>query len=141
MVKTINNNFTLVLAGCIGAFLISCGGEGDDADEAFRYDPMSDQFKTDAINIATVAVISSTLDAELLAIKKINEAGGILGKELNLVGMIADNTEAAVRQAEEMLEYDIKVISVSFSSRSRAVSELSIPKQVPLISESTTRRN
>ena len=126
---------SLLLSTC---FVVSCGGESDDATTALRYDPVADQFKDDAINIGSITNTPSVKNAILLAVKQINEAGGVLNKELNVVATVASDTEDAMRQAENLLQRDIKVLNVSYSSRSKAVSELTIAKGIPLISESAT---
>jgi branched-chain amino acid transport system substrate-binding protein len=55
-----------------------------------------------------------------------------------VVAFVAANTEEAMRQAQNLLAKDIKVLNVSYSSRSKAVSTLTIAKKIPLISESAT---
>jgi len=118
--------------------LISCGDESDDATEAFVYDPVKDQFKPDAINVGSIVNANSVRDAVLLAAKQVNDAGGVLNKEYNVVAFIADGADNAVVQAQEILKEDIKAINVSYSSRSKAVADLTIPLEIPLISESAT---
>ena len=118
--------------------LSSCGGKSNDATEPFVFDPLFDQFDPNAINIGSIVNAPSPRNAILLAVNQVNEAGGVLGKKLNSVALLASSTKDAVAQAKKLLEQDIKVISVSFSSRSKAVSQLTIPQQIPLISESAT---
>ncbi len=118
--------------------LLSCSSSNNDVDEAFTFDPSADQYKPEAINVGSIVYTPSVRNAILLAAKQINQSGGVLGKEYNVIGFIGDSTESAVRLAENILNTDIKAINVSYSSRSKAVSELSIAKQIPLISESAT---
>jgi branched-chain amino acid transport system substrate-binding protein len=57
--------------------LVSGYGEKiEDATKAFDFDPVTDQFKANAINIGSIANMPSTRNAVLLAVKQINEAGG-----------------------------------------------------------------
>jgi branched-chain amino acid transport system substrate-binding protein len=120
-------------------FLVSsCEEKSEDATQAFEFNPVADQYKDNAINIGSIVNAPSIRNSVLLAVKQINEVGGVLNKELNVVALVAADSEEAVRQAKNILEKDIKVLNVSFSSRSKSVSILSIAKQIPLISESAT---
>jgi branched-chain amino acid transport system substrate-binding protein len=119
------------------ALLLGCGDNADST-EPFEFNAIPDQFNADAINIASINNVPSVRNAILLAVKQINEAGGVLGKPYNDIAIVASGADDAVRHAKKILEQDIKVINVSFSSRSKAVSQLSIAKQIPLISESAT---
>ncbi len=134
----INNwyaKFVFFYAFCL--LLMSCG-ESDNATEMFENDPVADQYKTSAINVVSITNIASVRNAVLLAAKQINGAGGVLGKEYNVVAFVASGTDEAVSLAKKSLEFDIKAFNVSYSSRSKAVSELTIPAQVAIISESAT---
>ena len=122
----------------ISLFISGCDDNSNDATEPFQYNPVDDQYKEDAINIGSIANVPSVRNSVLLAVKQINEAGGVLNKELNAVTLVASSTENAIKQAENVLAKDIKVLNVSYSSRSKAVSVLSIEKRIPLISESAT---
>jgi ABC-type branched-subunit amino acid transport system substrate-binding protein len=122
----------------ISLFISGCDDKSNDATEPFQYNPVDDQYKEDAINIGSIANVPSVRNSVLLAVKQINEAGGVLNKELNAVTLVASSTENAIKQAENVLAKDIKVLNVSYSSRSKAVSVLSIEKRIPLISESAT---
>lgn len=137
--KTINLPVK-VLTLSLSVLIISsgCNNQSDDVTQAFNFDPVPDQYDVAAINIGSIVNTPSVRDAILLAAEQVNQAGGILGQNLNVVAFVANSTDDAVRQAEKLLEYDIKAISVSYSSRSKAVSELTIPKNIPLISESAT---
>ena len=124
---------------CFMTYLVmGCGEKSGNATKAFDYDPVQDQYKANAINIGSIVNVPSVRNSVLLAAKQINEAGGVLNKELNVVALVATSTEDAVRQAKNLLEQDIKVLNVSYSSRSKAVSALTIAKQIPLISDSAT---
>lgn len=129
-----------VLTLSLSVLLVStgCNNQSDDVTQAFTFDPVPDQYDVAAINIGSIVNTPSVRDAILLAAEQINQAGGVLGKNLNVVAFVANSADDAVKQAEKLLEYDIKALSVSYSSRSKAVSELTIPKNIPLISESAT---
>lgn len=133
-----HHNKCLTIIPIIIFVVAGCNEKSKDTTQAFEYNPVADQFKSDAINIGSIANVPSIRNSVLLAVKQINEAGGVLNKELNVVALVAANTDEAVRQAQNILEKDIKVLNVSYSSRSKAVSVLSIAKQIPLISESAT---
>jgi branched-chain amino acid transport system substrate-binding protein len=129
---------TLLPALVLFTFIGCGGGESDDVTEAILSDPVADQYKADAINIASITNLSSVRNGVLLGEKHVNEAGGVLGKEFNVVAFVAGSTEESVILAGKILENDIQIINVSYSSRSKAVSELTIPREVVLISESAT---
>jgi branched-chain amino acid transport system substrate-binding protein len=128
----------LIIIPFVLSLAAGCGGKSGDATETFDVDPVADQYKDNAINIGSIVNVPSVRNSVLLAIKQINEAGGVLNKELNVVALVASDTNEAVRLAQNLLEKDIKVLNVSYSSRSKAVSILTIAKQIPLISESAT---
>ena len=119
--------------------LIGCsGGPSDDATEPLTFDPLADQFKPGAINIGSISNIHTIRNGVLLGVRHVNDAGGVLNKEFNVVAFVAEGAQDSVELARKMLEKDVKVINVSFSSRSLAVSQLTIPAEIPLISESAT---
>ena len=126
----------LLIAGSIG--FLGCDDKSRDLTEPLEFSPAADQFVQDAINIASIVNVDTIRDSMLLAAKQINAAGGVLGKPLNVVSVVASDTEHAVRLATDILQYDIKLMGVSYSSRSKAVAQLTIPMQIPLISESAT---
>ncbi|MFT5636205.1 MAG: branched-chain amino acid transport system substrate-binding protein [Cognaticolwellia sp.] len=134
----IQHNKYLIIIPFIFFVVSGCEEKSEDATQAFKFNPVADQFKKNAINIGSIANVPSIRDSVLLAVKQINEAGGVLNKELNVIALVAADTEEAIRQAQNILEKDIKVLNVSYSSRSKAVSALTIAKQIPLISESAT---
>lgn len=138
MHKKISKINQVIIIILMPLFALSCNEQSDDATQAFIFDPVPDQFKPSAINIASIVNAPSIRNSVLLAVKQINAVGGVLGKEYNAVVFQSSSIEDAVEQAQQLLQFDIKALSVSFSSRSKAVSELSIAKQIPLISESAT---
>ncbi|MCJ8268892.1 MAG: ABC transporter substrate-binding protein, partial [Psychrosphaera sp.] len=122
----------LVLGGCGG------GGQSDDVSEPIPFDPVADQYDSNSINIGSISYANTVRNGILLGVKHVNEAGGVLGKSLNVVAFVASSADESVKLAQALLEKDIQVINVSFSSRSKVVSELTIPRKVVLISESAT---
>jgi len=135
---TTHGRMPFLLLTLISAVIL-CGCEqSDDATELFVSNPLDDQYKSDAINIGSITNIPSVRNAVLLGVKHVNEAGGVLNRELNVVAFVAEGGDDSVELAEKLLAQDIKVVNVSYSSRSRAVSELTIPAEIPLISESAT---
>ena len=132
-----NLTLALLLAG-VYVILGGCTDKSDDQTDPFTFEPTKDQFKSGALNVGSIVNIDSVRNAILLGARQVNEAGGILGKELNLLALKARDTEHAVSLAQEMFEYDIKLVNVSYSSRSKAVAALAIPKGIPIISESAT---
>jgi branched-chain amino acid transport system substrate-binding protein len=133
---SIQHSLPLVLTTC----LLGCsgGGSSDDVTDPLSFDPLADQFKPGAINIGSITNIPSVRNGVLLGVRHVNDAGGVLNKEFNVTAFVAEGAQDSVELAGKMLERDIKVINVSFSSRSLAVSELTIPAEIPLISESAT---
>lgn len=122
----------LLLNGCGG------GGESNDVTQPIVFDPISDQYDPNAMNIVSIAYVNSVRNAVLLGMKHVNEAGGVLGKPLNVMAYVTTNTEDTLALANELLTTDVQVFNVSFSSRSQAVAELAIPQQKLIISESAT---
>lgn len=122
----------LTLNGCGGS------GESDDVTQPIAFDPVADQYEPEAINIASITNINSVRNAVLLGVKHVNDAGGVLGKQLNVMAYVADGADESVELAEAVLAKDVQVINVSFSSRSKAVAALTVPRKVVLISESAT---
>lgn len=131
----------IMLLCCFSVLMLNgCGGSGEsnDVSEPIVFDPVSDQYQQDAINIASISYNSSVRNAILLGEKHINEAGGVLGKNFNVMSYVASDTDDSVRLAQRLLEVDIKIMNVSYSSRSRAVAELTIPRRILLVSESAS---
>jgi len=118
--------------------LTSCGGGSSNFDQPFVSDPLADQYDGNAINIGSIANSPAIRNSVLLGVRDVNDAGGVLNKKLNVVAFVSADVPDSVALAKQLLKVDIKAIHSSFSSRSLAISELSIPKQIPLISESAT---
>lgn len=131
-------NVVSLLATMTLSMLSGCNNESNDATQALVFDPLPDQFKENALNIGSISNAHHARNAILLAVKQVNDVGGVLGKELNAVAFVASGVDEATRQAEKLLTADIKIINVSYSSRSKAVAPLAIAKQIPIISESST---
>ena len=133
-----NNCFYLIFVLLMLSLISGCTDKSEDVTEPLKFEPVKGQFVKDAINIGSIVNVPSVRNAVLLASEQINQAGGVLGRDLNPIVFISKNTEDAVKLATDLLAYDIKLINVSYSSRSKAVSALTIPKNIPLISESAT---
>jgi len=118
--------------------MTGCTDTSEDVIEPLPFAPVKGQFEASSINVGSIVNVPSVRNAVLLASRQINEAGGVLGKDLNLIAFISNNTEDAVALTEDLLRFDVKMINVSYSSRSKAASALTIPKNIPLISESAT---
>jgi len=128
------------ISACLTATaLAGCGGTSpEDATKPLPFDPVSDQFIEDAINVGSLSSLPSVRDAVLLGVKHVNDVGGVLGKQYNSVALVPRGTDEAGRMGEALVNAGIQVINSSFSSRSRAVSEFTIPNGVLQISESAT---
>ncbi|SFC72660.1 ABC transporter substrate-binding protein [Pseudoalteromonas denitrificans] len=115
-------------------FIVSCGGaHNDDANTPLVIDIVAQQFKQDAINIGSISPRLDRLNSCLLAAKQINEVGGVLGKELNIVGFIATSTEQSTEFVKKMLEVDIQAIELQFSSRALAAADFTVPAEKVLL--------
>ncbi|WDE01165.1 ABC transporter substrate-binding protein [Thalassomonas actiniarum] len=108
--------------------LCGCGGENDDADQPLVLDIVAEQFNEEAINFGSVAARQERLDVCLLAVKQINDLGGILGKELNLVGFVARSTAESTELVQKLVDADIQALEVQFSSRAIAAADITVPE-------------
>jgi branched-chain amino acid transport system substrate-binding protein len=122
----------LMFAGCGG------GGQSDDVSQPIPFDPVADQYDSNSINIGSISYGNTVRNGILLGVKHVNEAGGVLGKPLNIAAFVAADADESVKLAQALIDQGIQVINVSYSSRSKAVSELTIARKVVLISESAT---
>ncbi len=112
----------------VAASMASCSElDSDDAAELLDIDVVAQQFKAGAINLGSVAARQERLDACQLAIKQVNDAGGVLGKEFNSVGLIATSTAESTELVQEMVDAGIQALEVQFSSRALAAAELTVP--------------
>ena len=124
---------SLLLACCCG------GGEGDgDATTPLPANAIAAMVDPSAINIASVGWRTSTRDTFLLAAKQINDAGGVLGRHLNAIALVArDNTEAQT-MGQQLIAAGVQILNVSTSTRVLNLMPLAIANGVPIITESSS---
>ncbi|TQV85394.1 ABC transporter substrate-binding protein [Aliikangiella coralliicola] len=130
--------FTIIIFCYLTINLIACSSSDSNQNQPLQPDVVADQIKTDAINIGSIAARPSRRDAILLAVKQINDSGGVLNKELNAVTTIRRNVTDSVQFALDMVNAGIEVIQVSGSSRSTSITETLSPLKKLIISESAT---
>ncbi len=123
----------LVLAVLVSIIALSaCGATGDDTLKVAILAPLSGDVRTFG---------ESTRDGALLAIEEWNEAGGVLGKQIEVI--IEDsqcNAEAAVSAANKVIDQDgVKfILGEVCSSASIPVSEIATAKNVLQMSPTST---
>lgn len=117
----------------------SCGpGTSPDQTDALPFDPVSDQYRADAINIGAVSGRQTRLLALQLGVKHVNEAGGVLGRPYNAVGLFARDIAESNRYVQALLDAGISAVKVSTSSRVVAATPLVVAREAVLISDSAT---
>lgn len=126
------------LATVLALALTACGGGNDDATEPRPFDPVGDQFLADGINIGQITARVYRREALLLAVKHVNEAGGVLGKRFNAVSFLALSSPEAASLTSALIAHGIPVVSVAGTARVIAASKLTVPAGVLQISESAT---
>ena len=129
---------SMIILSYLAVWLLACNSSNSNQTEALQVDVIRDQIKASAINIGSIAARPSRRDAILLAVKQINESGGVLNKELNAVTTIRRNVSDSTQFALDMVAAGIEVIQVSGSSRSAEIIGLLSPNQKLVISESAT---
>lgn len=110
----------------------------DDANEPLAVDPVAEQLRADALNIGAINSARSRRNGVLLGVERINQVGGVLGRELNAVALVASSTDEAVTWADAMFDANLQIVDVSFSSRSQAVAARAAPRQRVVITDSGT---
>lgn len=119
--------------------LCLCAMAGCYSEQRPSSDVVGEQFEDGQINIGLMNVIASRQKPALLAERHINQAGGVLGTQINVIALSAPTMDIAVDKAIQMMDnYGIQAISVSTSSRTLLIAEESIPRQRLLLSESAT---
>ncbi len=123
---------------CSVILIIAC--QSGDSDQNELQDPniIEAQIKPEYINIGSIAARPSRRDAMLLAVKQINQSGGVLNKPINLVSTIRQNILDSTQIAEDMVTSGIEIIQVSGSSRSKVIMDALIDDKIVIISESAT---
>ncbi|ELX12999.1 extracellular ligand-binding receptor domain-containing protein [Janthinobacterium sp. HH01] len=121
--------------------LASCGGGGGGSGDAVTplpdY-PVKAMIDPNAINIASVGWRTSTRDAFLLAAKQINDAGGVLGKRLNAIALVARDNAEAQDMGQQLLDAGVIALNVSTSTRVLNLLPLALAKGVPILTESSS---
>ncbi|MBJ7312222.1 ABC transporter substrate-binding protein [Rugamonas sp. CCM 8940] len=127
----------VLLAACA---LASCGGGsgGGDATTPLPANPLQAMLDPNAINIASVGWRTSTRDAFLLAAKQINEAGGVLGKRLNAIALVARDNAEAQDMGAQLIAAGVPILNVSTSTRVLNLLPLALAKGVPILTESSS---
>ncbi|NRR30490.1 ABC transporter substrate-binding protein [Oxalobacteraceae bacterium] len=122
---------TLLLGAC-------GGGGGGDAATALPANPVRAMLDPDAINIGSVGWRTSTRDAFLLAARQINEAGGVLGKRLNAIALVARDNAEAQDMGQQLLDAGVTILNVSTSTRVLNLLPLARAKGVAILTESSS---
>ncbi|MQA20304.1 ABC transporter substrate-binding protein [Rugamonas rivuli] len=124
------------------ALLTSCGGGGGggtgDATTPLPANPIKAMIDPNAINIASVGWRTSTRDAFLLAAKQINDAGGVLGKRLNAIALVARDNAEAQDMGQQLLDAGVIALNVSTSTRVLNLLPQALAKGVPILTESSS---
>ncbi|MES2264596.1 MAG: ABC transporter substrate-binding protein [Pseudomonadota bacterium] len=124
----------LMVLGVLG----SCGGGGGDAVTPLPANPLRAMLDPDAINIGSVGWRTSTRDAFLLAAKQINDAGGVLGKRLNAIALVARDNAEAQDMGRQLLDAGVVILNVSTSTRVLNLLPLAQQKNVAILTESSS---
>lgn len=119
------------------ALVTACGHDGD-GERSLPSDPIRAQIDPSAINIGSVGWRTSTRDTVLLAAQQINAAGGVLGRRLNAVAVVARDNAEAQRLGLAMLDAGVVAMNVSTSTRTLNLLPTAMQRGVPLISESSS---
>ncbi|WP_256082050.1 ABC transporter substrate-binding protein [Massilia sp. YIM B04103] len=122
------------------ALLAACGGGGGgkDAGTPLPANPIQAMVDPNAINIGSVGWRTSTRDAVLLAARRINEAGGVLGKRLNAIALVARDNDEAQAMGQQLLDAGVQILNVSTSTRVLNLLPLARAKGVPILTESSS---
>ena len=126
------------------AMLVSCGGGSGggggngDATTPLPANPIKALIDPNAINIGSVGWRTSTRDAFLLAAKQINDAGGVLGKRLNAIALVARDNAEAQDMGQQLLDAGVVALNVSTSTRVLNLLPQALAKGVPILTESSS---
>lgn len=123
----------------ISTLLGSCGpGTSPDQTDPLPFDPVSAQYRADAINIGAIYGRQARLNALHLATLHVNAAGGVLGRPYNAVGLVGRDLAEAVAFTQALLDAGIPVLQISGSARVVAATPLLVAHQAVQISDSAT---
>ncbi len=130
----------LFLALAVMAFFAGCGGGGDAQDQGAA----EDVIKLGALYNVTGAQASldgPSLNGAKLAVKEINEAGGLLGKKVELVSVDGKTDQtASTNGASRLIEVDkvSAIIGFSDSNYALAAGPIAQAAQVPFVTSGAT---
>jgi ABC-type branched-subunit amino acid transport system substrate-binding protein len=78
-------------------------------------------------------------NSSLLAVETINQAGGILGRDFNVVVLQSESPAVSAEKAINLMDnFQIPLLVVTTSSRTLAVVEEAVPREVVVLSETGT---
>jgi branched-chain amino acid transport system substrate-binding protein len=122
------------------ALIAGCGGGGGSSnnDTALPANPVLAMVDANAINIGSVGWRTSTRDAFLLAARQVNDAGGVLGKRLNAIALVARDNDEAQAMGKQLLEAGVQIVNVSTSTRVLNLLPLARARGVPILTESSS---
>jgi len=122
----------------LSLILASCSNNNDEVLPANSSDTIETLFINGAFNIGFVEGVPFYINPISLAIKHLNDAGGILGKKVNIIHIIDSPLFDNQQIAQEMIDKGIIIIGSAGSTRAISISKISIPNQVILMSGSST---
>jgi len=120
--------------------VLICVLMGCQSDSAPPEDRVATQHIENTIEIGMLHSLSvRRRNASVMAVQHINNAGGVLGKDFNVVFNSIGTVDETVEKAIPMMdEYNMQALIVTSSSRVLAVAEEAIPREVVVLSESAT---
>lgn len=121
------------------AVIVACVA-GCKSDTAPPSDRVATQFNEESVQIGYLHSLSvPRRNAAILAEQHVNEAGGVLGKPFNVIyNAIGSEAETVNKALPMMDDYGLQALAVTTTSRSLAVAEHAIPREVVVVSESAT---
>lgn len=126
-----------VLLSLVTLLLIACQ---EDSETATLVDPFPDQFDAQAYTMGYFPMDNSR-DAILLAMRQVNELGGVNGIPFKLVSVSLDNLVPidVVAIARRMVEdYHIQIVGASYSSTTLKLAPITVPSEILQVSELAT---
>lgn len=98
------------------------------------------QHEEQSINIGyLVGSVVHLRNSALLAKQQINDVGGVMDRPFNPIILQSENADVSAQKALELMDnYDINLIMVTTSSRTLAVAEQAVPREVVVLSETAT---
>lgn len=136
--KAAQIGMVLLAATLLGSCGGGGGGGGGDAGTALPANPVRALYGANAINIGSVGWRTSTRDAFLLAAKHINDAGGVLGKRINAIALVARDNAEAQDMGQQLLDAGVPIMNVSTSTRVLNLLPQAKARGVPILTESSS---